>query len=283
MATIKSSISIGAPHATVLRFASDPGLLAEWNNEYISCGPARGPSGTGVLTFRCAARWGGDALWKLTLTERTNKGVTRVDAKVYEKTSVRDPRRWLQIPGKSGRKARLTETLHRLKGFAEADALPDSLKPPDMVALLGVYASQFGSYTTLLWQVPALGLTAQAFLMTIILGTGGTPASPAARYTACTISIIVAFASAWLMHNQRARAINHAELAKRISYKLSLSDLLGGGFSLDDAIPNKGADTQNVWATNRYIYAAWRWCMYLFVFADIVVIISLKLNTTWFT
>lgn len=37
------------------------------------------------------------------------------------------------------------------------------------------------------------------------------------------------------MHDQRARAINHAELAKRTSYKLSLTNLLGGSFGLADA------------------------------------------------
>src|SRR6266567_2276116 len=38
----------------------------------------------------------------------------------------------------------------------EQDEIPDSL-----VSLLSLYGGQFGSYTTLLWQVPALGLTAQ--------------------------------------------------------------------------------------------------------------------------
>ena len=42
-------------------------------------------------------------------------------------------------------------------------------------ALLAVYAGQFGSYTTLLWQVPALSLTAQAFLFTIALAKDANP------------------------------------------------------------------------------------------------------------
>lgn len=33
--------------------------------------------------------------------------------------------------------------------------------PDQLIALLGVSASQYASYTTLLWQVPALSLTAQ--------------------------------------------------------------------------------------------------------------------------
>ena len=35
----------------------------------------------------------------------------------------------------------------------------------DLVSLLGVYAGQAGSYTTLLWQVPALSFTGQSFLL----------------------------------------------------------------------------------------------------------------------
>jgi hypothetical protein len=41
--------------------------------------------------------------------------------------------------------------------------------PDQLISLLGVYANQYASCTTLLWQVPALSLTAQAFLLTIAL------------------------------------------------------------------------------------------------------------------
>jgi hypothetical protein len=85
------------------------------------------------------------------------------------------------------------------------------------------------------------------------------------------------------MHDQRARAINHAELAKRISYKLSLTNLFGGSFSLSDAVPAKGSNAQNVWSTNRVIYGIWVGCMGLFVITDAFVIISLLCGTSWFT
>jgi len=132
-------------------------------------------------------------------------------------------------------------------------------------------------------QVPALGLTAQAFLMTIVLGTASPPISVGARYAPCALSIIVAIAAVRLMHDQRARAINLAELAKRISYRLSLTNVLGGSFGLGDAVPGQGADAQNVWATNRIIYGIWQVCMYLFAIADAVVIFSLLKGTSWFT
>lgn len=172
-----------------------------------------------------------------------------------------------------------------MKGFAESAARHDDseLKPGDLVSLLNVYTSQFGSFTTLLWQVPALGLTAQALLMTIVLGTGSPPISHGARYAAAALSIIIAYASYHLMHDQRARAINHAELAKRISYKLSFTNLLGGSFGLSDAVPDKDTDAQNVWTTNRFIYGIWVGCMGLFAIIDTLVIISLLSGTSWFT
>jgi hypothetical protein len=290
MASTNTWTDVAASREVVLRFASDPALLAEWNNEYIECGPA-GVQGEEVM-FRCRTPRGDAATWTLKVSERVHDRVTHVDAMVEEDTSVRNliryPLRW--PGGERRRTARLARGLARLKGFAEAAARDDAsarrggdgLQPGDMVALLNVYTTQFGSYTTLLWQVPALGLTAQAFLMTIVLG-GGSPVSHAARYTASALSIVVALASTWLMHNQRARAINHAELAKRVSYRLSLTNLVGGSFALDDAVPALGADAQNVWAVNRVIYHIWAWCMYLFLAADLVVISAVLAGTTWFT
>ena len=79
-----------------------------------------------------------------------------------------------------------------------------------------------------------LGLTAQAFLMTIALGMG---ISDDARIAASALSVIIAWASWRLMHTQRGSAINQAELAKRVSSILSLKQFLGGDFQVDDAMP----------------------------------------------
>ncbi|MFZ0226466.1 MAG: hypothetical protein WAL41_05875, partial [Mycobacterium sp.] len=318
MTTIDSSIEVDASRDIVLRFAKQPALLAEWNNEYIECGAAE-TQGEEVI-FRCKTRRGDAATWTLAVSERVHGpithvaatieedtgvtleviervhgSITHVAATIEEDTSVRYPLRWLRTERQ--RRKRLEQSLARLKGFAEADApddaapddaaarrgghgrKPGDLQPGDKVALLNVYTGQFASYTTLLWQVPALGLTAQAFLMTIVLGGGSPSVSPAARFTASVLSIVIALASTRLMHDQRARAINHAELAKRLSYRLSLTNLVGSSFSLDDAVPDKGTDTQNVWAVNHWIYHIWAGCMYLFGVADLVVIYALLAGT----
>ncbi len=280
---VSKSIDVNAPREIVLQYASDPVLLAQWNNEctgYVldSAGDHREP-----VSFTCTTRHGGKATWKLTLTTTDDSGTTHVDAEIKE-TGLRYSR-WLRMLIHSHREEMLKQSLDRMRGFAESAAHHDGsgLIPGDKVALLNVYTSQYGSYTTLLWQVPALGLTAQAFLMTIVLGAGSPPISHAARYAASTLSIIIAYASYHLMHDQRARAINHAELAKRISYKLSLTDLLGGSFGLIDAVPDKGTDAQNVWNTNHVIYGLWVACMCLFAIIDAFVIISLLSGASWFT
>ena len=280
--TTTATVYVTAPCDTVLSFARDPALIASWNNEYIGCAECfrnSHDSDRETVSFCGTASGGGDASWTLTLTGLDGNRITRVDAEVEEETALRRPVRWWRTVTDRRRRTLLMGNLDRLKGFAEANPpqIEDELKAGDMVALLSVYTTQFGSFTTLLWQVPALGLTAQAFLMTIVLGAASSSISNGARYASAGLSIIVALAAIYLMHDQRARAINHAELAKRISYRLSLTNkVLGGSFGLDDAVPKQGTDAQNVWTTNHVIYAGWQICMALFAIVDVLVIISIS-------
>jgi hypothetical protein len=195
---INEIVDVTAPRDIVLRYASDPALLAEWNNEYIGCFPDSAESRPETVRFRCTTRRGGSATWKLTVTESDDSRTTHVDAEVEieDETGLRYSR-WLRVLAERHREEMLKLSLDRMKGFAESTARRDDsgLSPGDKVALLNVYTSQFGSYTTLLWQVPALGLTAQAFLMTIVLGTGSPPISHGVRYIASALSIIIAYAS----------------------------------------------------------------------------------------
>ena len=61
---------------------------------------------------------------------------------------------------------------------------------------------------------------------------GASRVAPAALYVkrviACAVSMIMAIAFARLMHNQRDRAVNHAELLRRLSEKPELSKFLHG-------------------------------------------------------
>jgi hypothetical protein len=143
-----------------------------------------------------------------------------------------------------------------------------------LASLLTVYSTQFGSYTSLLWQVPALGLTAQAFLLTIALSAGN---NNLAKVIASVLSILIAVASSRLMHDQRGHAINHGELALRVSKQLRLAPLLGT-LKVEDAEP-PGIDAETVWVGwDHRIYGVWRTTLMLFVVADIVVLLSLVVS-----
>lgn len=174
-----------------------------------------------------------------------------------------------------------------------------ALSPDGKVNLLSVYASQAGSYTTLLWQVPALSLTAQSFLLTIALGSDS---SNYARYIASGLSVIIAVSSWALMHDQRGHAINYGELARRLSDQLPLPRIIKVELDLVDAVP-RITTASLVWADEasgirsqfpriariylKYInsspmYSVWRICMLLFLAADTLVIIPTLLGYRWF-
>jgi len=167
--------------------------------------------------------------------------------------------------------------LVRLRIIMEAKGWQDP-ELDKLLALLNIYTTQFGSYTTMLWQVPALGLAAQAFLMTIALGS---PISDDARLAASALSIIIAWASWKLMHSQRGRAINQTELIRRVSSKLSLKEFLGDDFALTDGVP-KETNARNVWDVDHGIYQLWKICMFIFGAVDLVVIISVVFGLKFF-
>ena len=76
---------------------------------------------------------------------------------------------------------------------------PDT--PDQLISLLGGYAARYASYTTLLWQLPALSLTAWAFLLTIALSHSD---GVSARVTAAALSAVISAASYALMKTTRS-------------------------------------------------------------------------------
>jgi hypothetical protein len=153
-----------------------------------------------------------------------------------------------------------------------------NLNEDNLISVMSVYAAQFASYTTLLWQVPALGLTAQSFLLTIALGTDS---ARAPRLIASLLSALIAGASWALMHDQRGRAINYETLVRRLaaSESLQLGQVLG---TLDtkDGKPRQ-TDAVGVWAVDHTNYHVWRGLMILFAVADGVIVAVTLLNPSW--
>ncbi len=264
--SVECSERVAAPPEAVWNVVADENRLGEWSDEWC----------------RRGFKW---MSYKKVL-ERRGYPDYRLQWRTGSKVSYRGLRKWeLELAG-NGAGTTITEKalgrhpasarliiradLEHLKEITESPQGSDISQTADKLALLTVYTTQFGSYTTMLWQVPALGLTAQAFLMTIALGS---PISDDARIAAAALSMIIAWASQSLMHSQRGRAINQAELAKRISAKLFLKQYLGDDFALDDAVPSQ-TNARDVWEVDHKIYAIWKICMLIFVAVDIVVIIS---------
>jgi hypothetical protein len=183
------------------------------------------------------------------------------------------------------------------------------LNPDIKVNLLSLYATQFGSYTTLLWQVPALSLTAQSFLLTIAVGS---ESSKYARLIASGLSIIIALSSYALMHDQRGHAINYGALSRRLSKQLGLVQILEGELNLDDAVP-RITNAELVWEDkasrardtgifkilqpfkpiskafrkllsirSSAMYIVWRFCILLFLLTDLLVVYSALRSYNWF-
>lgn len=147
-----------------------------------------------------------------------------------------------------------------------------------LLSLMSVHASQYASYTTLLWQVPALGLTAQSFLLTIALNSSS---SPAAQRIASVLGIVIAAASQQLMHDHRGRAINHAALLRRLagSEGLGLAPLLGYLAEADGTPPH--TDAANVWDFDHRIYASWKALMLLLALADLFILVLTVVKPSW--
>jgi hypothetical protein len=272
--------------------AGNPYLIVGWDGGYEEVSAEPGCNANTISLTAVSPQRGRCAEWSLEVAgaQQGNSaaaGRARVTVSVTEKRTLRWRRPWefyWQVwpasgPGSAGMRAALgrLEWKAQASGHGKKPAGSGELGKGDLVTLLNVYTAQFGSYTTLLWQVPALGLTAQAFLLMIAMGPGS---SDAARYGAAALSVIIAVASWNLMHYQRGRAINQAELAKRVSCELSLQGLLGG-FQVKDSIPAR-ADAVRVWAVDHAMYLVWRLCMVLFALADAAVIISTSRGDIWF-
>jgi hypothetical protein len=286
---------VSASPETTSKFASDADLVANWTGGFPDCRQVNGgcinPHAGKCLIFDCVGSKGYTARWHLTLAAQPGEPAGQEKTKITAAVSMSRNEKfraadvlWRIWPRKQPYPATVQSSVDRVKSLAEAPSLAD-FKVNDhvfgidnLLSLLTVYTSQFGSYTTLLWQVPALGLTAQAFLLMIALTSKNTHA---AIYASSALSVIIAVSSVALMHDQRGRAINQAELAKRLSCRLSVKDFLGGNFSINDAAPMT-ANAQDVWAVNHVMYMVWQICMSLFIFVDAAVVYSTLANRGWF-
>lgn len=87
------------------------------------------------------------------------------------------------------------------------------LNREDRAMVYPIVASRHALWDNLLWQIPVLSMTAQAFLFSISLGPGSTSV---ARLIACSLSILTLFLSATSMSRQRQGSLTDSKwLAKQ--------------------------------------------------------------------
>lgn len=125
-------------------------------------------------------------------------------------------------------------------------ALPDDTPdpfhvPPDRVdTVYSVVANRRTAFDTLMWQVPALGLAAQAFLLTIAYGGSS---SNAARFVSGTLSIVVALVAIQTMLKHRANEKTDNLILKRIEDAQGIR--ISPGASPHDAPAVRGKAIEN--------------------------------------
>lgn len=90
------------------------------------------------------------------------------------------------------------------------------------VAYAALSARRYG-YDAMLWQTPALAVTAQAFLLTIALGKDS---SPTARLISSALSLILSLMSVQLMAKHRQNESLDSFMLERFEDRIGLSAFL---------------------------------------------------------
>lgn len=99
--------------------------------------------------------------------------------------------------------------------MAEPEAFDDGFHVPEKHAgtVYSAISARRTAFDTMMWQVPALGLAAQAFLLTIAYGASS---SNAARFVSGALSVIVALVAIQTMLKHRANEKTDNLILKRI-------------------------------------------------------------------
>lgn len=138
--------------------------------------------------------------------------------------------------------------------------------------LLGSFYQALSSrrlgYDTLMWQVPALSLSGQAFLFTIALGSAS---SPAARFIASGLAFILALISMQLMSKHRYHEELNSRLLEKIELTTELSTILGFAPHSPKAM-RKEIPVHAGWFTRRSSYRIWMAGLGLFACASLGVV-----------
>lgn len=133
----------------------------------------------------------------------------------------------------------------------------------DRDALLAVYnriGGRFQSHVTIMWQAPALGLTAQAFLLTISLSPD---AAGVARAGAAALGCVVGLMSMQLMAKHRLLSHRDHQAIRALEAELGVTSPL-------DTMPL----STSVWGGRLSSYLVWQVGLALFAAADVAILVG---------
>jgi len=147
---------------------------------------------------------------------------------------------------------------------------PGALDPNILAAIYQSLAARRLGYDTLMWQVPVLSLTAQAFLFTIALSSGS---SPWARIVASTLSFAVAIISIQLMAKHRFHEEIDGKLTEKLERELRLDSTIGFAPHAMPRVRAKVVNVRSNWFVQRSSYRIWRSGLALFALAALGIIV----------
>lgn len=135
----------------------------------------------------------------------------------------------------------------------------------ELIAAYAVVGARRTSYDTMMWQVPALAMAAQAFLLTIALGSD---VARAARVIAGALAALLAVLSAQLMMKHRALEVVDSRIAEEIERQMGLDRWL-------DFHPHAAAGTRlgghKPWWIRLSSYRLWLTGLAVFAATDLAV------------
>lgn len=160
--------------------------------------------------------------------------------------------------------------------------IEDSANRSETVSLDAVYAAVAARRTqfdNLVWQVPVISLTAQAFLFTIALSDGGTRFS---RSMACVLAMITAFLTVQLLTKQRQAEITDAHWLEELEERASSVGKPMHGYSWRDRRNSESADAGFFGPLSKFEgYSTWAWGLSLFGVAAAVTLAVTWLVPEW--
>lgn len=161
--------------------------------------------------------------------------------------------------------------------MTDADAGESPASQVSLDAVYGALAARRTQFDNLLWQVPVLCLTAQAFLFTIALG-GDT--ARFARTIACLLSMVTSFLTVQILTRHRQAEITDA-------HWLAELETTGRGVSVHgtawQARRNSESAHAGIFEPLRHLpgYMTWAWGLSLFGVAALVTLVVVWIAPSW--